>query len=91
MGFISIRGRVGACVSRASSSRVLRFVCISQTLGRRSYPGAVSQEERTKGDGGERDTGYQETLGEDGLQRPPQLQDDGTRSHYYFRGLVKEL
>lgn len=54
------------------------FSCVSQTLGRRSDPGAVPQEEREEGDGGERDPKYQETVGEDGLQRPPQLQDNGT-------------
>lgn len=58
------------------SCMVLVFVL--QTLSRRSDPGAVSQEERTKGDGGERDAEYQETLSEDGVQRPPQLQDNGT-------------
>lgn len=60
------------------------FCCVCQTLCSRSYPGAVSQEERKKGDGGERDPEYQETLCENGLQRPPQLQDNGTPQAVYL-------
>lgn len=61
----------------------LRFSCkvafssVSQALGSRSHPGAVPEEKGEEGDGGERDSGYQETLGQNGLQRPPQFQDHG--------------
>lgn len=53
------------------------FSPVSQALGSRSHPGAVPQEKREEGDGGKRDSGYQETLGQNGLQRPPQFQDHG--------------
>lgn len=51
--------------------------CFSQTISSSSYSGAVPQEERKEGDGGERDSEYQETFSQNGLQRPPQLQDNG--------------
>jgi len=50
---------------------------LPQAFSRSSYPGAVSQEKRKKGDGGERDPEYQEAFGQNGLQGPPQLQDYG--------------
>ncbi len=67
------------------------FSFVSQTLSSCSYPGAVSQEEREEGDGGERDAEYQETLGQNGLQRPPQLQDYGTSHAIYIQFYIQVI
>lgn len=61
----------------------------SQALSSRSDPGAVPQEERKEGDGGERDAEYQETLRQNGLQGPSQLKDNGTAQKYTLMELMK--
>lgn len=63
--------------------------CVSQAFGSCSHPGAVSQEERATRDGGERDPEHQETLGQNGLQRPPQFQDNGTCCAIYQISVAK--
>lgn len=66
-------------VNTVTSSHSLSFTrarfcivtfCVSQALCSCSHSGAFSQEERETRDGGERDPEYQETLGQNGLQRP---------------------